>query len=51
MTVNVKPHRLSWTECIVSVVSLHCPEEERPIVLSTDEKHGGALRKELVVKG
>ncbi len=50
MTVNLGPHRLRWSELIVSVISLHCLEEERPIVLSTDEKHGVALRKELIVK-
>lgn len=53
MTVNLRPHRLYWRERPVSVVSGHCPEEERPIVhavLSTDEKRGGALRKDFVVR-
>lgn len=53
--VNLRPpHPLFWSECSISVVSAHCPEEELPIVrpvLSTDEKHGGALRKEIVVEG
>ena len=55
MTVKLRPHPLCWSWCSVSVavVSLRCAEEERPIVgavFSTDEKHGGALRTERVMK-
>ena len=53
MSVHLKSHPLSWSEHFVSVVHLHCPEEERPVlraVLSADKKHAGTLRKEILVK-
>ena len=45
---NLCHYPLCWSECSISVVSAHCPEKELPIVrpvLSTDEKHGGALQR------
>lgn len=54
MTVDLWPHPLSWHQRVIGVESLPCPEEERPIVghvSRADEKHAGALRKEIVVKG
>lgn len=50
MSVKINPHHVGCSDHTVCVVSLHWTEKERLIgqrVLTTDETHGGSLRKEV----